>query len=72
MAELVPLSRRELVRKLRRLGFEGPYSGGRHAFMLGREKRAVIPNPHGGDISPAFIREFLKQTDIDAEDWTYA
>lgn len=64
-----PLPRKEFVRKLRRLGFEGPYSGGKHAFMLGRDRRAIIPNPHAGDISPSFIRLFLKQTGIDAEAW---
>jgi hypothetical protein len=28
-----PISRRELIRKFRALGFEGPISGGRHSFM---------------------------------------
>ena len=29
-----PISRRELIRALRAAGFEGPYSGGKHPFML--------------------------------------
>jgi len=28
-----PISRRGLVATLRRLGFTGPYSGGKHEFM---------------------------------------
>src|SRR5436190_22242514 len=33
MAGWRPLKRREFVRKLRALGFVGPYSGTRHQFM---------------------------------------
>jgi len=29
-----PVKRRDLIRNLRELGFEGPYSGGRHEFMV--------------------------------------
>ena len=29
-----PISRRELVRALKTVGFDGPYSGGKHPFML--------------------------------------
>lgn len=29
-----PITRRELIRGLRKLGFEGPLSGGRHQFMV--------------------------------------
>jgi len=27
-----PISRRELIKRLKTLGFTGPYSGGRHSF----------------------------------------
>ena len=29
-----PVRRRELVASLRRLGFAGPYAGGKHEFMI--------------------------------------
>jgi hypothetical protein len=29
-----PVSRRDLIRCLRALGFDGPYKGGRHHFMV--------------------------------------
>ena len=41
-----PISRRDLVRNLHRLGFEGPYSGGKHQFMVRGEVTLRIPNPH--------------------------
>jgi hypothetical protein len=51
MPRLNPVSRREFVQRLRSLGFEGPYSGGRHEFMLRGDRRLILPNPHRGNIS---------------------
>ena len=50
MAALSPVSRRELVRKLKRLGFEGPFPGGKHEWMRRGGLRLTIPNPHPGSI----------------------
>lgn len=41
-----PVTHRELVSRLRKLGFEGPYSGGKHLFMIKEELRLTIPNPY--------------------------
>jgi hypothetical protein len=41
-----PISRANLIRGLRALGFAGPFPGGRHAFMVRGERRLAIPNPH--------------------------
>ena len=40
-----PIKRRDLVRYLRRLGFEGPYSGGRHQFMVKDQITIRLPKP---------------------------
>ena len=45
-----PVKRGELVAALRRAGFAGPYSGGRHEFMQKGDLVLAIQNPHGGDI----------------------
>ena len=63
------ISWRKLVRKFRKLGFDGPYSGGRHLFMVKRELKVRIPNPHRGDISKHLIAEILRQANISQEDW---
>ncbi len=34
MTRLSPVSRRDLIRRRQILGFEGPYAGGNHEFML--------------------------------------
>jgi hypothetical protein len=39
-----------LISRLRRLGFEGPYAGGSHEFMLGGVRRLILPNPHRAEI----------------------
>lgn len=51
MPRLSPVSRRVLIRRLKKLDFNGPYLGGRHEFMLRGDQRLILPNPHRGDIS---------------------
>lgn len=63
------ISWRKLVQKFRRLGFDGPYSGGRHLFMVSGMLRIRIPNPHRGDISKELVAEILRQADISNEEW---
>jgi hypothetical protein len=48
MPSLDPVSRRELIRKLKALGFEGPFPGGKHDWMRRGRLRLTIPNSHGG------------------------
>jgi hypothetical protein len=64
-----PTSRRELVARLRRLGFAGPYAGGGHEFMTRASVRLVLPNPHRGDISDALLHRVLRQAGISQNEW---
>ncbi len=34
MSKLSPVSHNELVKRLRIFGFEGPFSGGKHLYMV--------------------------------------
>jgi len=63
------VSRRELVRRLRALGFEGPFAGAKHQFMVRGDRSIRIPNPHGCDIGVPLLRELLRQADIDPAEW---
>ena len=68
-----PISRRELIRRFRSLGFTGPISGGRHQFMEKGELKVRIPNPHkGGNIDWSLVKEILRQAGIKASDWDKA
>ena len=64
-----PIKRRELIRCFRQLGFEGPYSGGRHQFMVKGSITVHIPNPHQGDIGRELLVRILKQAQIGKEEW---
>ena len=69
MPWLGPIKREELVRYLRALGFEGPYSGKKHQFMLKGVGRLRIPNPHQSDIGKELLSRILKQAGIDKDTW---
>ncbi len=64
-----PLKRRELIAGLRRCGFSGPYSGGRHDFMLKGDVVLTIPNPHRGDVSIGLLAVILRQAGIGRKEW---
>ena len=50
MHKLSPVFRRELINRLKHLGFTGPYTGSDHQFMIRDDCFIKIPNPHGDDI----------------------
>jgi len=66
------ISWRKLIRKFRRFGFNGPYSGGRHLFMVKDELKVRIPNSHGKDISKNLVSEILNQAGISNKEWDNA
>ena len=70
---IASISRRDLIRKFRALRYEGPFSGGKHQFMIRERKKICIPNPHGNaDISMSLLKEILKQVHIEDSEWNEA
>lgn len=69
MPPLKPIKRNELIFFLRKLGYEGPYAGSKHQFMIKENHSLTIPNPHQSDIGKEFLKRILKQANIDTEDW---
>ena len=69
MPRLGTVSWRDFVQRLRELGFEGPYAGGRHPQMRKGDLTLIIPNPHEGDIGSGFLRRLLKQAGISRDEW---
>ncbi|MBI2048229.1 MAG: type II toxin-antitoxin system HicA family toxin [Parcubacteria group bacterium] len=57
------------MQKFRALGFDGPYSGGRHLFMVKENLKIHISNPHEGDISKHLLSEILRQARISNDQW---
>ena len=66
---LSPISRADLIRRLRELGWEGPYPGGRHQYMVNGPVQIPIPNPHRGDIGPNFLARILREAGISRAEW---
>jgi predicted RNA binding protein YcfA (HicA-like mRNA interferase family) len=69
MLPLKPIKRRELIRRLHLFGFEGPYSGGKHQFMVKGSLRLALPNPHQKDISVELLVRILRQAGVSIEEW---
>ncbi len=63
------ISWKKLIQKFQHLGFDGPYSGGRHLFMVKGELKVRVPNPHKSDISKHLLAEILRQAGISNEEW---
>ena len=69
MAKLSPVSWGELVQRLRGLGFEGPYAGGRHPQMRRGDLTLILPNPHEGDIGVGLLLRILRQAGVSRDEW---
>ena len=70
---LSPVSRNELIRRLRLLGWEGPVAGGKHQFMVKGPIQLTIPNPHGsGEIGVNLLALILKEAGISRNEWLNA
>ena len=64
-----PVKRRDLMRYLRALGFDGPHVGGQHQYMMKGTIKLRIPNPHQGDISEALLSKILRQAGVSRAEW---
>lgn len=73
MPRWTPCRRRELIRRLRGLGFEGPFAGTRHHFLIFQEHRLTIPTNE--EYSVPQLRMMLREVEeilgrqITLEEW---
>ena len=73
MNQWAPCKRREFVRRLRALGFDGPFSGTRHQFMVYATHRLAIPS--NSDYSVPQLRVMIREVEeivgrmITADEW---
>lgn len=74
MSRWTPCKRRDFIRKLRQLGFDGPFSGTRHQFMTLADHRLTIPSNH--EYSVPQLRVMLREAEaildrsIAWDEWT--
>ena len=73
MSRWRPSKRRDFVRRLKRLGFEGPYSGTRHQFLVYEHHRLAIPS--NKEYSVPQLRMMLREVEailgrrLSADEW---
>jgi hypothetical protein len=73
MAASHPLKRREFIRRLRALGFTGPYRGTRHEFLVLGPRRQTVPS--NSDYSVPQLKMLLRQVEavlgrkVSTEEW---
>lgn len=66
---MVPVSWVNLVKRLRQLGFDGPYQGGKHPYMLKDNLVLTIPNPHTKEVGIPLLSRILRRAGISQEEW---
>ncbi len=69
MPPFKPIKRSDLIYYLKKSGYTGPFSGGKHQFMIKGNHSITIPNPHQSDIGKEFLKKILKQANISIEEW---
>jgi len=69
MPRLVSVSRSLFIQRLQAFGFDGPYSGGRHQFMIKGTNRLILPDPHRSEIGVDLLVRLLRQARISREEW---
>ena len=74
MSRWTPCKRREFIRRLRLLGFDGPFSGARHQFLIHLQNRLTIPSNE--EYSVPQLRLMIREAgailgrDLTLEEWT--
>ena len=70
MTDIKPISRNELISKLKSFGFKGPFRATRHQYMIKGKHKIFIPNPHGGkDIGIPLLKKIIRQIRITQDEF---
>ena len=69
MPAIRPIKHKELIHFLRKLNFSGPYTGGKHQFMVKGDLRVRIPNPHKSEIGKNLLKQILAEAEIEIGVW---
>ena len=64
-----PISWRKMLRRFRKLGWTGPFPGGKHPMLRKGQHTVTIPNPNRSEIDWSLMKRILKEADIEASEW---
>lgn len=74
MSQWTPCKRRDFIRRLCSLDFDGPFSGTRHQFMIYKQHRLSIPS--NAEYSIPQLRLMIKEVEtiigrqLTADEWS--
>jgi predicted RNA binding protein YcfA (HicA-like mRNA interferase family) len=69
LCRIIPVPYRVLIKKLKKLGLEGPHAGSKHPYMVIGDTVIILPNPHQGeDVDVSLIKTILKDAGISREE----
>ena len=75
MSQWRPCKRRVFIKRMQKLGFEGPYSGTRHQFMVIGSHRMSVPSNQ--EYSVPQLRMMIREVEsiinrtLDSEEWNH-
>jgi len=69
MPRFGPIKRTDLIRYLKKTGFDGPFAGSKHQLMIRGDRTLRIPNPHQSDIGKELLARILRHAGIDKDEW---
>lgn len=71
MPKLTPIPAREVIRKLRELGYEGPFGGGKHCVMRHpvTGKKISVPVHSNRDLPIGTLRAIVKAAEVTVAEW---
>lgn len=73
MSQWTPCKRRDFIRRLRKLGFDGPYSGTHHQFIIYTQHRLAIS--FNAEYSVSQLRMMIREaeeiigSEITVDEW---
>ena len=62
MSQWQPCKRRLFIKRLRKLGFDGPYAGSRHQFMVYEKHRLSVPS--NSDYSVPQMKMMIREVEV--------
>ncbi|MEX0617151.1 MAG: type II toxin-antitoxin system HicA family toxin [Candidatus Woykebacteria bacterium] len=70
MAKLSPLKPREVISKLKKIGYIVDHISGSHYIMLNPSSKSRIPVPyHAKDVKTGTLRSIINQTGLSVEEF---
>ena len=73
MPRMVPISRKELIHRLKKLGFDGPFGGRRHDFMVRDTDQYRLPLPRkdakNREIGVGLQKRIINEVAVTARQW---